>query len=193
MCWRLTETPGSRASLVLGLGQGKGRGHREIVAEVCVARPDAPPRDPQVLRMVWVVMALWKPSIWCRAEALIPRGACGGSEHPGEEGNGARPRAARSYLQGTLAPLVPLQPGVAQMALWCSRSSERRQAGVLTSRATPAAVPVQLGQSQCPSVSKDYRVSRRCPAVLGRFGFHIQEEKEFRLLQIVRNPQGKKG
>lgn len=62
-----------------------------------------------------------------------------------------------------------------------------------TSRATPAAVPVQLGQSQRPSVSKGYRVSTRCSAVLRRLGFHSQEEKEFRLLQNARHPQGKKG
>ncbi|CAO2645881.1 hypothetical protein LEMLEM_LOCUS27660, partial [Lemmus lemmus] len=72
------------------------------------------------------------------------------------------------------------------MALWCSCSSERRQAGVLTSRAMLASVPVLLGQSQGPSVSEGYRMSSRCPAVLGSLGFHIQEEKEFRLLPNVR-------
>lgn len=57
------------------------------------------------------------------------------------------------------------------------------------SRATPAAVPVQFGQCQCPSVSKGYRVSTRRPAVLGRLGSHSQERKSsssFRMRGIHR-------
>lgn len=114
----------------------------------------------------------------------------GGGVREGEEGNGARPRAAHSHLQGPLAPPVPSRrvwPRWLFGAVAAQRGGRRVSC---TSCATLAAVPVLLGQSQRPSVSKGYRVSTRCPAVLGRLGFHSQE-KEFWLLQNARHPQGK--
>lgn len=96
----------------------------------------------------------------------MPRGACGGSGlHGGGGGEGPGSGLPSADLQGTLAPVGPLLPGVAKMALLCSCSTQRKRVGVLTAAASPGLCPL-LGLSQRPSVSKSYRVSTSCAAVL---------------------------
>lgn len=127
----------------MGLGKGREPGQRggcrgmygQTRLLLPVPSPPAPPYTEGSLGVEdGVMMSLWKSSIWCRA--LIPRGACGGSEH----GGGGKGGGGRQWGQAEGCPLSltrptgatgPQQAGVAQMTLWCSSSSERRQEGVL--------------------------------------------------------------
>lgn len=141
---------------------------------------------------------------WCGWRCALGSPASGGGWSPNATWRLSRPRDpwGRRTAGGRGCPALVhkerwrrpalFPPGVAQMALLCSCSEQRgRRCPHLPTQRRPLS-QAQLGLSQCPSVSKCYRVSSSCRLSSERLDAPFKQRNGSGSFRICRVHRGEK-